>query len=93
MKRYRIKVGDKFYHNNYATKKGCSLPDYLIVTQIKDSVFKDLYFIHAKYENHYMGTAERILSSIILSESNLNPKCKSPEWIFLTEDSQNLQPA
>lgn len=74
-----IYVGDKFYHNNYSTRKRQILPDYLIVTKV------DKGFVEAKYENHHVYTKERVFSEINLwLDSNLNPIApENPEWIFL----------
>lgn len=75
---YVIPVGAKFYHNNYSTANGQSIPDYLIVLENKNG------FITAKYENHYVYTKERTFSeSNLYASSNLNPRQKKPEWIFL----------
>ena len=73
-----ISVGSKFYHNNYTTAHGLSLPDYLIVTDIHNG------FVTAKYENHYVYTKERVFGfENLWQESNLNPKVEDPEWIFV----------
>lgn len=75
---YKIKVGDRFYCNNYSTRSGHSLPDYLVITKI------DGQFISAKYLNHYIGTRERVFSDIFLKDSNLNPNAEKPTWVFET---------
>lgn len=73
---YDLYIGEKFYHNNYSTAKGHSLPDVLIIADIIPD------FIIAKYENHAIYTNNRVLSTAILPQSNLNPDCLDPEWIF-----------
>lgn len=73
---YGVQIGDRFYHNNYSTRKGHALPDYLIIKEIKDG------FITATYLNHYVYTKERVFSDAILNDSNLNPKETNPQWIF-----------
>lgn len=76
-----IEVGDKFYHNNHCTKIGATEPDYLIITEVKE--MWPYAFFTAKYENHYVDTIERTFSDVILRDSNLDPRVKKPEWIFL----------
>ena len=82
-KKYDISVGDKFYFNNYTTKRGQSLPDYLIITKIIRDISQQIAWIEASYENHAVYTKERMLSSSILDDSNLNPDAINPQWIFL----------
>ena len=78
-----ICVGDKFYYNNYTVAKKLSLPDYLIVVDVKDN------FVTAKYENHYVYTKERKFSKDVLQyDSNLNPYANDPDWIFLKISSK-----
>lgn len=73
-----ILVGTRFYHNNYSTAHGQVLPDYLIVQEIKND------FLTATYENHYVYTKERVFSlKNLWQDSNLNPKNKDPEWVFV----------
>ena len=75
-----IKLGDKFYFNNYCVSRGFSLPDYLIVTDITN----DGKFIHAQYENHYIDTRPRMFAFENLAfDSNLNANREDPSWIFL----------
>lgn len=85
---YDISVGDRFYANTHTVKKGLSLPDYLRVTGlISLGDHMELDYIEARYENHYVGSRERLFSSVILDHSNLNPKCKKPTWIFVKGES------
>lgn len=81
--KYDISVGDKFYCNNYSTRKGHALPDYLIVTKVIRDIADRIVWIEAKYENHSCYTKERMLSSTILDDSNLNPLTVNPQWVFL----------
>ena len=75
---HNILIGSRFYHNNYSTARGYTLPDYLIVKDIT----KD--FVTATYENHYVYTKERVFSiKNLWEDSNLNPKNRDPEWIFV----------
>lgn len=75
---YDILVGDRFYHNNFSTRMGHSLPDYLIVTDVGKE------FITAKYENHYINTNDRLFAiKFLYDDSNLNPKAKDPTWVFV----------
>lgn len=86
---FDIKVGDRFYHNNHTTKNGTSLPDYLIITRIdEDYPYSTIY---ARYENHWVDTVERTFSDVILRDSNLDPRVKNPEWIFLKGVHANAQ--
>lgn len=72
-----IPIGMRFYHNNYSTEKGNSLPDYLIVQEVQNG------FVTATYENHYVYTEERVFGfENLWQNSNLNPKNYRPEWIF-----------
>lgn len=72
-----ISVGTRFYHNNHSTEQGHSLPDYLIVQEVRNG------FVTATYENHYVYTKERIFDfENLWQDSNLNPKNRHPEWIF-----------
>lgn len=82
--KYNLWDGQKFYHNNYTTEKGYSLPDYLILEGVKliGHGSEKMYLLVGKYENHEVYTKERVLSDMILMDSNLNPKCENPEWIF-----------
>ena len=89
---YHLFDGQRFYHNNFSTREGHCLPDYIILDGLKlardgDEVY---HFLIGHYENHFIYTKERILSDIILADSNLNPQCKDPAWIF-QESSQKLQ--
>lgn len=78
MKENDIRIGDRFYHDNHCVHSGASLPDYLIVKNVKDG------FVEAKYENHYIYTKERFFSEQNLwMDSNLNPSANNPGWIFL----------
>lgn len=90
--RYELWDGQKFYHNNYSTAKGHTLPDYLILERIQliGHGNDKMYLLTCKYENHEVYTKERVLSDVILTQSNLNPNCKNPDWIFEVS-SQNLQ--
>ena len=73
-----IYKGDRFYHNNFSVRQHQSMPDYLIVTMVKDDM------VEAKYENHSVYTKERVFSKKnLLVDSNLNPKAKNPSWIFV----------
>lgn len=74
---YDIKVGDRFYLNSHTVKKNLSLPDYNIITWIKGQ------FFGVKYENHEIGNLERIMGINVLNDSNLNPYCTNPSWIFV----------
>lgn len=78
-----IGEGDKFYFNNVCVKKKASLPDYLIITGLIPMRDSDNFYIQAKYENHMIGTCERLLSNTILHDSNLNPDAEDPDWIFV----------
>lgn len=91
--KYYLWDGQKFYHNNYSTAKGHVLPDYLKLERIQliGHGAERMYLLTAKYENHEVYTKERVFSDVILIDSNLNPQCKNPEWIF-EERSQELQP-
>lgn len=82
---YNIQVGDRFYINNHAVRKGLALPDYLVVTGLIYLHGSDeIDYIEAKYENHYVHRKERLFSTTILNHSNLNPNLKKkPTWIFL----------
>ena len=82
--KYELFDGQKFYHNNYSTAKGHALPDYLILQRIQlfGHGAERMYLLTAKYENHEVYTKERVLSDVILRDSNLNPRCEKPEWIF-----------
>ena len=78
----KIEIGDKFYHNNYSTKYGQSLPDYLIV------IDKNKGFVTAKYENHFVYTNERLFDETnLFADSNLNPGNKNPEWVFIAKNA------
>lgn len=81
---YGLKVGDKFYQNYPLVRKGVDLPETMRVTDISD----DGFYFRAKYENRAVHNLERTFSSIMLYDSNLNPDCKEPGWIF---NSQKLQ--
>lgn len=80
---YEIFIGDKFYHNNYSTAKGHVIPDIMSIADIIPG------FIIAKYENHAAYTNNRVLSNVILAQSNLNPDCKDPDWIFVRKEKEN----
>ena len=82
-RKYDISIGDKFYYNNFSVRNGHSLPDYLIVTKLVNDISGKLVWIEAKWENHGVYTKERLLSSSILDDSNLNPNEKNPGWLFL----------
>ena len=83
---YDVRIGDRFYHNNTLVAKGINIPDYLIITNLIYMTDKDeIDYIQAKYCNHYVDKRERMFSSIILKDSNLNPECKEPSWIFIKE--------
>ena len=74
----QISIGSKFYHNNYSTAKHQTIPDYLIVLDTHNG------YVTAKYENHYVYTKERVFDEKNLwTDSNLNPKNKDPEWVFV----------
>ena len=82
----QICLGDKFYFNNYCVQKHYTIPDYLIVTEIKDE------FITAEYENHGVDQRPRIFSKKnLVFDSNLNDRREDPSWIFLKAISQNEQ--
>ena len=84
--KYDICVGDKFYRNTSVVRRGLSLPDYNIVQWVKGE------FFGVKYENCGIGNMERILSvKSILDDSNLNPNCNNPGWIFVGKNSQEKQ--
>ena len=73
-----IYVGDRFYHNNYSVQHGQTLPDYMRVLEVNRD------FIKVKYEARSIGTKERHMSlDNVWIESNKNPKCKNPAWIFV----------
>lgn len=78
--KYDICVGDRFYRNTQPVKRGWDLPDYNIITWIKGE------FFGVKYENCSIGNLERTLSINILEDSNLNPYCNNPGWIFVDKD-------
>ena len=82
---YNVKVGDRFYFNNYCTKRKLCLPDYLTITKIIPSSTEGYFFIEAQYENHSVYTAPVTFSSAILDDSNLNPAEKNPKWYFVVE--------
>ena len=85
----KIKIGDRFYHNNPGIELGAVIPDYLIITDIGESNQNGYFLIQAKYENHAAYTKERLFSDIILLQSDLNPECEKPDWIF-KKPSQEL---
>lgn len=75
---YDIRVGDTFFRNNFSTRYGHALPDFLIVTDIQKNI------VTTKYENHYVYTKERTFDIANLwVDSNLNKDAKEPTWIFL----------
>lgn len=74
---YDIKVGDRFYLNSHTVKKKLSLPDYNVITWIKGE------FFGVKYENRGIGNIERTMGINVLNDSNLNPYCTNPSWIFV----------
>lgn len=81
-----ISIGDKFYFNNYCVKRGFTLPDYLIVTDIT----KQGEFVTAQYENHFVDTRPRLFSKKnLLFDSNLNARREDPSWIFLKAKEDN----
>lgn len=81
-KHYNLQGGQRFYHNNYSTAKGHSIPDYLVIRRLKK--YKNGYFIEAEYENHSIYTKERLFAAEnLLPFSSLNPDCENPEWIFV----------
>lgn len=81
-KHYNLQAGQRFYHNNYSTAKGHSLPDYLIIKRLKKH--SNGYYIEAEYENHSIYTKERVFAAEnLLPFSSLNPDCENPEWIFV----------
>lgn len=80
MEKYDIQVGDKFYLNTYPVKRGFDIPNYNVIQWIKGD------FIGVKYENCGIGNLERTLSISILDDSNLNPMCTNPSWIFVNKD-------
>ena len=68
---FPIAVGDRIYYENYCVKKGFSLPDYLLVTDVKPMKENpNMRFITAHYERHTVGTSDRVLSSNILLDPN-----------------------
>ena len=84
--KYDISVGDKFYRNTSVVRRGLSLPDYNIITWIVGE------YMGVKYENCGIGNVERTLGvKNILTDSNLNPNCTNPGWIFVGKDSQEKQ--
>lgn len=85
-----IKPGDRFYHNNYTTRIGATIPDYLLITSFKHiGDGRGYFWINARYENHSVDTIERMFSSDIIRVSNLNPAMEKPEWIFVRKDDKN----
>ena len=74
---YDIHVGDRFYLNSHTVRKGIDLPDYQIVQWVKGE------FFGVKYENCGIGNIERTMGIAVLDDSNRNPKCTDPSWIFV----------
>ena len=74
---YDIHVGDRFYLNSHTVRKGIDLPDYQIVQWVKGE------FFGVKYENCGIGNIERTMGIAVLDDSNHNPKCTDPSWIFV----------
>lgn len=89
LKNYNVRVGDRFYLNNFSTRNGHVLPDYLIVTDIQRYADGPIKFVTAKYENRATYTKERILGASFLDDSNLNPLKKNPSWIFVSQKLQS----
>ena len=80
---YNLQAGQRFYHNNYSTSKGHSLPDYLVIRRLKK--YSNGYYIEAEYENHSIYTKERLFAAEnLLPFSSLNSDCENPEWIFVS---------
>lgn len=81
---YKLFDGQRFYHNNFSTREGHCLPDYMILKSVQLAKNEDeiYHFLVGHYENHAIYTRDRLLSDLILANSNLNPLCKDPEWIF-----------
>ena len=75
--KYNIEVGDRFYLNSHTVKIGATLPDYNVITWIKGE------FFGVKFENCGIGNIERTMGINILDDSNLNPLCTNPSWIFV----------
>ena len=77
-----IKVGDRFYFNTIGVRKKCSFPDLMRVTEVfKDGVIK------VKPEYRSIETAEFYDNgSFIWRNSNRNPACKDPKFIFLEQE-------
>lgn len=75
---YDIHVGDRFYCNNYSVKNKQSLPDYMIIKEIRNG------FITAKCETRTVGNRDRIFDRDNLWKvSSRNPSCYNPVWIFV----------
>ena len=78
-KQLPVEIGDRFYYNNYCVKNGFSLPDYVIVKDIRQSKeCSNLYFITGKYERHFVNTNDRIFSSAIFDD---------PDWVVVKKNS------
>lgn len=76
-----IKVGDRFYYNSYSVSRKHALPDMMQVLEVRDNDT-----MRVKYEYRTIGPKEvECVISKILSNSNRNPECKDPLFIFVED--------
>ena len=75
MSRCPVKIGDRFYRNNYCTQTGACMKDYILVKEIIMDPNKSAgnFLIRGKYENRAVGPFERWYSSDIF---------KNNDWII-----------
>ena len=65
-----VKVGDRFYRDNYGVQIGAVLKDYIRVTKVEYMPDKHDYYIHGKYESRAVGPQKRVFSAKIFESGD-----------------------